>query len=849
MRLGLPLKIAAGVVVVIAAGVGIFVATFDVERYKPQLIAAAKDATGRDLKIDGKLSLSLFPRLAVAADNVSFANAPWGTRPEMATIGSFAVEVQAAKLIFDRQLVIDRLALKDVDLLLESNAEGQANWNFEKPAAAAAPGQPPAQPTQAPGPAGERVVPQVGALSLEKVKLTYRNGATKQVRTANVILLDMTQASADQIAVKLNAEINGAPVELAGMLGRYDHLLNGTPWPVDVKGKAAGATVALAGTVANPTSTPTLDLKVAAEGANLGDLGALVGAGLPATPPYKLAGAVAGDPARDLKLSGVTVSLGKTNAKLDGSINNLSTDPTLALKVEANSADLSELSRLVGFELPKDKPSTLTGGIAGSMTTQIKLSGLGVTIGPMRFAADGTIATPRKNPTLNLNVAAEGEDLAALGDLAGIRLAKQPYKVAATVTGTPPAQIRLAPFTATLGPNQMAGEVTVATNGPRPRVNAKLNSPAVDVDQLMATLGLGDAPPVAAAPGAVPAPRPAAPAAPPPAADGRVIPNDPLPLDGLGLIDGDIALTTPKFVNGTLQLANVNARAVLNDGQLALRPFTAQLDGSPFNLDLTLNARTGAMAAKGDGKGFMLGDMLKKYGLTEKLKGAKTDLAFDLTGTGKTTRALAASLNGQVTINAGEGTIAGSYGDILGDGLATALRLQDSRGAQTRLFCAVTRFDIRQGVANARVMTIDTGRLTVEGKGDINLGTEGLGLTLDPIQVPLPILVRGTLAHPTYAPDPAGLAKLGVGAALGAATGGTAGLLAGVLGQTQVPTGAQGGACAKAVAAIGGKPVPAAAVEPQQAQPQHQQPQQQQQQQPNNPLGNLLQGLGGVLRR
>ncbi|MFX5972580.1 hypothetical protein ABTE98_19590, partial [Acinetobacter baumannii] len=84
--------------------------------------------------------------------------------------------------------------------------------------------------------------------------------------------------------------------------------------------------------------------------------------------------------------------------------------------------------------------------------------------------------------------------------------------------------------------------------------------------------------------------------------------------------------------------------------------------------------------------------------------------------------------------------------------------------------------------------------------------TEALALTLDPLQIPLPILVRGTLAHPTYAPDPAGLAKLGVGAALGAATGGTAGLLAGVLGQSQLPSGGQDGACAKAIAAIGGKP-------------------------------------------
>lgn len=843
MRLGLTLKIVAGVVVVVAAGVGVFIATFDVERYKPQLIAAAKDATGRDLTIDGKLSLSLFPRLAVEADKVTFANAPWGSRPAMATVGSFAVEVEAGKLIFDRQLVVERLALKDVDLLLETSADGQANWTFEKPAATQP--QPQAQqPAQTPGPGGEQVIPQIGALSLEKVKLTYRDGATKQGREANVILFDMTRASAEQFAVKLNAEINGAPVELAGMIGRFDHLVNGTPWPIDLKGRAAGATVAVAGTVADPAA-PSIDLKVAAEGNNLADLGALTGAKLPATPPYKLSGGVSGDPAKELKLAGVNLALGKTQATVDGTIGNLAASPALDLKVTAQSPDPSELSALARFELPK-KPLAAQILLSGSPASEIRLGeGTTATIGGVRVITDGAVTNLQKTPTLNIRTLVEGSDLAELGDLAGLRLAKgQAYRLFAGIAGAPASQISLSNLSATLGPNQLSGSVAVALNGPRPKINAKLTAPVVDVDQLMATAGMGEAP---ARPAGTPAPAPAAPAA-APAADGRVIPNDPLPLDALTLIDGDIALTTPKFVNGTLQLANLNARAVLNDGQLALKPFTAQLDGSPFTLDLTINAKTGAIAAKGDGKGFMLGDMLKKYGLTEKLKGAKTDLAFDLTGTGKTTRALAASLNGQVTINAGEGTIAGSYGDILGDGVAMALRLQDSRGAQTRLHCAVTRFDLRQGVATARVLTVDTGRLTVEGRGDVNLGTEALALTLDPVQIPLPIMVRGTLAQPTYAPDPAGLAKLGVGVAVGAATG-TAGLLAGVLGQAQVPTGAQGGACAKAVAAIGGKPAPAAArTAP--AQPQQpQQQQQQQQQQQRNPVENLLQGLGGVLRR
>src|SRR5215475_9447348 len=48
----------------------------DVEAYKPSLIRAVKEATGRELVIDGPMKLSLWPEPRVSAQRVRFANAP-----------------------------------------------------------------------------------------------------------------------------------------------------------------------------------------------------------------------------------------------------------------------------------------------------------------------------------------------------------------------------------------------------------------------------------------------------------------------------------------------------------------------------------------------------------------------------------------------------------------------------------------------------------------------------------------------------------------------------------------------------------------------------------------------------
>src|SRR3546814_8796256 len=71
-------------VLVIAAAV-VAVLTVDVNRFKPQIVAAVENATGRKLEIAEDMKLSLFP-LGVTVKKVSFGNAAWGSRPQMATV-------------------------------------------------------------------------------------------------------------------------------------------------------------------------------------------------------------------------------------------------------------------------------------------------------------------------------------------------------------------------------------------------------------------------------------------------------------------------------------------------------------------------------------------------------------------------------------------------------------------------------------------------------------------------------------------------------------------------------------------------------------------------------------------
>ena len=100
MRIGKILIIAGIAVVVLVAGAAVVLMSMDFNQFKPQIAAEVKKATGRDMTIAGDLRLNLLtlnPGLAV--DGVRFANAPWGSRPDMAVIKRFEVKVSIMPLL------------------------------------------------------------------------------------------------------------------------------------------------------------------------------------------------------------------------------------------------------------------------------------------------------------------------------------------------------------------------------------------------------------------------------------------------------------------------------------------------------------------------------------------------------------------------------------------------------------------------------------------------------------------------------------------------------------------------------------------------------------------------------
>ena len=162
--------------------------------YKDQIVAQARDATGRDLAIDGPLRISFFPELAVEVNQVRFANAAGGKAADMATIERLVVGAELFPLL-SGQVKVTHITLVKPIINLEIDATGRGNWVFDSPSARA----PAAAPTKDEPARGSGL----GDLSFKDVTLsggtlTYRDARSKMVQSVENIEAAVQLPSLDE---------------------------------------------------------------------------------------------------------------------------------------------------------------------------------------------------------------------------------------------------------------------------------------------------------------------------------------------------------------------------------------------------------------------------------------------------------------------------------------------------------------------------------------------------------------------------------------------------------------------------------------------------------------------------
>ena len=294
----------------------------DVDVYRGQIQRHVSTAFGRDIVLEGSLSLepSLTPRFVV--NGLKIANPDWASRPFLATADKFDIRVKLLPLLRGG-LEIVALEFHGIDLLLEKSPDGSNNFTF--------------------GTAAERAaLPAIERMLLYDATIAYA-AAEGPVRRLHMAQVSARNVPGQPVELEAQTAVNAVPVALS-LRGKplgdgHAHV----PWEITLLGEAGDLSLRVQGRVADPTDWRQGEYRLALKGRQLDELETLSGYPLPEAGPYKLAANIRFKLDEYLAVSDFSAQFG--DSELHGNLRwDMSTPrPVVKVRLESQQLDAGDL--------------------------------------------------------------------------------------------------------------------------------------------------------------------------------------------------------------------------------------------------------------------------------------------------------------------------------------------------------------------------------------------------------------------------------------------------------------------------------------------------------------------------
>jgi len=769
--------------ILIAAAV--WVHFINLDPYRDQIANLATRSIGREVNINGHMDVNLFPHPQVVLNDITVANASWGSEPTMVSVGHIDAAVSFLSLFSD-PIIVRGVSLNDVAVLLERNAQQKGNWVMGKADQSA---KPKPAPTTRDGNEMVHLPVMVDEAKFSNVTLTLRapevadqiyhlaSFSLQPDKSGNLILSSSGELRGNSMA--LNGKVTSKKSVSARKAVNAD--IQASLGDVDLTGQISTSRLA---TLADLKGTFKIAVKDIQKIFKMVELDAPLNGPLTADASASFDGSLY-KATVEAKVEGMTVSM-------DGSY----TDK----RVEIRSAltPLRRAGELFGLEGLSAEPLTLTGKVARSDAENFNIEDFRAGVGQNRLAVQGRINT---GGDAALSLTLSSPDLSTIIET----LPNIDLKAKANADNSH-EKIAISELAVTFDKSDLNGNIVVR-KGDKQSIKVQLTSKLLDL-------------------------RPFSKASKPDeekkqATSAETIDKDsekrdakekmyvfettPIQLSSLQRVEADAKIGIDHFLLDLLELKKIKIDAAVHGGQVDAK----------FKCD---SVNEGHAAGKIDLKTrkaqatidtlVSVSDFRPKLLQAEGISQAEVPpitISLELQSAGASPRELASVANGRFLLTQGPGKIkntalAAVSGDILSQ-LISSLNPFAKHEEFSNWECTVLKINLVDGLADIDAMLAQGEKLLIVGGGDIDLKTErlnlefnttprkGIGISADMFVTPF-VKVKGTLASPSVGLNKKGTLLTG-GAAV--ATGGLSFLIKSAFDRAT----AEGDKCEKALEMAG----------------------------------------------
>jgi hypothetical protein len=430
--------------------------------------------------------------------------------------------------------------------------------------------------------------------------------------------------------------------------------------------------------------------------------------------------------------------------------------------------------RFSGGGSMRDKPFTLSGSLmspnqtvrGGRNQLALHAAGAGNTVdvsGTLRGATDVEGAL--------LKMRARGPNLASLFAFLGV-VTPDTRRYALTSNVTKRQDVwRFTGLRGTFGDSDIAGAMTISMPNNRLRIGADLRSRVLDILDVGPWVGydperldkMGASGAIEHEGGAP-----------------RVLPDASLNVAGLSNFDAHVDYKVARVRMENFPISNIGLRLDLDRSLMKLSPLTFDLAGGHLTSDIVINARARPVRTSYDIRlsPVRMGVLLAKFGAEDSGTTGRMKARVQLAGMGDSVRESLASSNGRIAIIMPAGTFWTRNVQLseLDIGTFVQKMFEDKLKEPVRINCGLIAFTVRNGIAAADPILIDTSKNVIGGRGGFSFRNESLDLaieadakTFSAFSAQSPIGVGGYFAAPSIDPISGELvARAGIGLGLAA---------------------------------------------------------------------------------
>lgn len=452
--------------------------------------------------------------------------------------------------------------------------------------------------------------------------------------------------------------------------------------------------------------------------------------------------------------------------------------------VKAQDTRFASDVRFSGAGTMRGRPFTLRGGLLSPdemVTGGRNQLALHAQAGATVLEVSGTLPGATEIEGADLRLVTHGPNLARLFDFLGVAIPEtRAYRFTSALTKAG-GEWRFTHLKGRFGDSDLAGRMTVSQPDDRLLLKAALATRSLDIVDVGPFIGYdperlakqGKAGAIQTVDGAP-----------------RVLPDAPLRVEALRNFDARLRYDIGRIRADNVPVSNIGLTLSLDRSLLTLSPLTFDMSGGHVSSDISINARTQPVRTSYDIRlsPTPMGKLLARWGVEESGTTGTIKARVQMTGLGNTLHDSLSASNGRIAVILPAGSMWARNVQLseLDIGTFITKMFQKKLKDPVEINCGLIAFTVRDGVAAADPIIIDTRKNVMLGRGGFSFRNESLDLAFraDGKKFSLfsgqsPIGINGTFARPGIdVISPELVARGGAAAALGIAATPLASVLA-----------------------------------------------------------------------